>query len=192
MTQASIDFFSTLKELTDVPIIAFGPSSDADGMVWYLDHGAADYIPASTPMAVVAAKLSSRMRGESSATQEVVRLHDLTIDLGARLVMRGNKPVALTPLEFKLLSVLTENLGRTCSRQMLLEQVWGKDFEDCSHYLRLYVAYLRQKLEANPARPRYVLTDWGYGYRLADTRVAERRTAAARTRSSVRSAPATG
>jgi two-component system KDP operon response regulator KdpE len=171
-TQQSIDFFSTLRELTDVPIIALGSSSEADTIVSYLDNGAVDYLPASTPLKVLAAKVSSRLREREQAARNgnshILELRDLRIDFGARRVVRGARTVQLTPIEFKLLSVLAQNVERTCSRKMLMEQVWGKDFEDCTHYLRLYVGYLRQKLEPNPARPRYVVTDWGYGYRLTD------------------------
>lgn len=195
-TQDSLEFFTALKELTEVPIVALGPSSDSDSIVWYLDNGAADYISAATPMNVLAAKVSSRLREEAqpSDASQVVQLRDLRIDLGARRVVRGSKVLALTPIEFKLLSILTENVERTCSRKMLLEQVWGKDFEDCAHYLRLYVGYLRQKLEPNPARPRYLVTDWGYGYRLTDpqrseSRAIRHRIAAKRRASAERSLP---
>lgn len=165
----SIEFFSTLIELTEIPVVALGPGTDADTMVWYLDNGASDYIPASTSLNVIAAKIHSRLREMPEAEDgQVVQLHDLTIDLSARTVSRGVREASLTPLEYRLLRVLAENLGRTCSRRMLLEQVWGTDFEDCTHYLRLYVGYLRQKLESNPAKPRYLVTDWGHGYRLVD------------------------
>lgn len=175
-THESVDFFRTLGDLTDVPIVAFGPSSDADTMIWYLDNGAGDYISAATPMNVFAAKITSRLRESSDAADaEIVRLPDLTIDLRARVITRGSKSVSLTPLEYKLLSVLSKNLGRTCSQKMLLEQVWGKDFGDCRHYLRLYVGYLRQKMEVNPAKPRYLVTDWGHGYRLVDPPPGQRR-----------------
>jgi two-component system KDP operon response regulator KdpE len=177
--QESIEFFQTLKELTDVPMIAFGPGSDAESMVWYLDHGAADYVPAATPTSVFAAKLLSRLRGEPQASGgEILELGELTINLSAPVVTVGARSVALTPIEFRLLSTLAQNLGRTCSRQMLLEQVWGRDFEDCAHYLRLYIGYLRQKIEAHPNRPQYLLTDWGSGYRLMAPRAKGRRRAA--------------
>jgi len=205
-TQQSIEFFSTLSELTDVPIIALGSSSEADTIVWYLDNGAVDYIPASTPPKVIAAKVSSRLReGEHAASnghRNVLELRDLRIDFAARRVVRGARTVQLTPIEFKLLSVLAQNVERTCSRKMLMGQVWGKDFEDCTHYLRLYVGYLRQKLEPNPARPRYVVTDWGYGYRLTDPQrsqskairhriAAKRRAAAEQSANAPRTVPVT-
>ncbi len=167
-TAEAREFFHSLEELTEAPIIALGPASDYDGMVWYLEHGAADYMAASTPFNALAAKISALLREGAQFASDVMQLRDLRIDLAARLVMRGAKTISLTPIEFKLLSVLAQNVERTCSRRMLLEQVWGKDFEDCAHYLRLYVGYIRQKLEPNPARPRYLVTDWGYGYRLTD------------------------
>jgi DNA-binding response OmpR family regulator len=172
----SAEFFMTMRELTDVPIVAFGAGNDANSIVWHLEHGAADYIPAASPANVLAARLALRLKdGEPAQDRQVVRIRDLTIDTAARTVTRGNRVISLTPLEFRLLAVLTDNLGRSCSRQMLLERVWGKDFQDCTHYLRLYVGYLRQKIEVDPGRPRYLLTEWGYGYRLVEpTRTAER------------------
>jgi two-component system KDP operon response regulator KdpE len=88
------------------------------------------------------------------------------IDLDRYAVTRAGEPIALTPIEFRLLRVLAENAGKACSHEMLLDSVWGPDFRDCAHYLRLYVGYLRQKLEDDPKRPRILATEWGYGYRL--------------------------
>lgn len=182
-SQKSSEFFSTLQELTEVPITAFGMGTDADHVVWYLENGSADYIPANTPINVLAAKLSSQLRTGPQApapARGVINLRDLSIDLDAYVVTRSRRVVSLTPLEFKLLRVLAENAGRACSRKMLLEQVWGEDFQSCAHYLRLYIGYLRQKLEVDPARPRLLLTEWGYGYRLVKPRQVERRVTALR------------
>jgi two-component system KDP operon response regulator KdpE len=77
--------------------------------------------------------------------------------------------VSLTPIEFRLLSVLAENMGKACSRRMLLKAVWGDDFEDCSHYLRLYIGYLRRKIEPNHGSNQMIVTEWGYGYRLVES-----------------------
>lgn len=189
-SQKSSEFFSTLQELTEVPITAFGIGTDADHVIWYLENGSADYIPANTPINVLAAKLLSQLRmGREDPVQGrgVIHLRDLSIELDARIVTRARQAISLTPLEFKLLSVLAENAGSACSRQMLLERVWGEDFQSCAHYLRLYIGYLRQKLEVDPARPRLLLTEWGYGYRLVKPRQVERRVTA--LRSQLRNAP---
>jgi two-component system KDP operon response regulator KdpE len=142
-----------------------GNGNDPDQMIWHLDHGAADYIPRSTPHQVVAAKIMSLLR---TVTRGVPSIHvgDLTIDIDGRVVRLAGVDISLTPIEFRLLGVLAENIGKACSRGMLLKAVWGDDFEHCSHYLRLYVGYLRQKIEPNPGSPRMIVTEWGYGYRL--------------------------
>ncbi len=88
--------------------------------------------------------------------------------------MKGTDEISLTPLEFRLLKELATNKGRPCRHKDLLKTVWGEDFTNCSHYLRLYVGYLRQKLEDNPRRPRMLLTEWGYGYRLVEPKADKR------------------
>jgi two-component system KDP operon response regulator KdpE len=100
------------------------------------------------PPTILAAKIKTFVRnGQPDAPAGVIRLGTLTIDLDRYAVSRSGEPIALTPIEFRLLRVLAENAGKVCSHQMLLDRVWGEDFLDCSHYLRLYVGYLRHKLE---------------------------------------------
>ena len=160
-------FFDLVREVTDTPIIARGSVSSTDDAIWYLDNGAADYIPRTTPPTVLAAKIKSFLRSVQRETSDgFIRLGDLLIDLDHYSVTRAGDPIALTPIEFRLLRVLAENAGKACSHQLLLDRVWGEDFLDCSHYLRLYIGYLRQKLEEDPRRPKIVVTEWGYGYRL--------------------------
>lgn len=172
-SRGSRRFFELLREVVDIPIIARGVSS-AEEAIWYLDNGAADYMPRTTPPTVLVAKIRTFLRGFQPETAGgFIRLGDLVIDLDRYSVTRRGEPVALTPIEFRLLRVLAENAGRVCSHQMLLDRVWGEDFLDCSHYLRLYIGYLRQKLEDDPRRPQILLTEWGHGYRLVEPHVAE-------------------
>jgi two-component system KDP operon response regulator KdpE len=161
-------FFELMRELTEIPIVARASEANGNEAVWYLDHGAADYLPTHMTPAVLAAKLKSLCK-TVNATAERRSLHfgDLEIDLEGRNVVRGGREIALTPLEFRLLATLAENAGKPLKRKVLLERVWGEDFRECSHYLRLYIGYLRQKLEDDPKRPRVILTEWGHGYRLA-------------------------
>jgi two-component system, OmpR family, KDP operon response regulator KdpE len=167
-SQESRDFFQLLRELTDLPIVAFGSKNDTDEVVWYLEHGATSHVARTTAQGVLAAKLAALLGANGHVmSQEVVRTGNLTIDIAAYSVTRDGVPVQLTPIEFRLLQVLAENAGAACSQGKLLETVWGPDFRDCAHYLRLYMGYLRQKLEVDPKRPRILLTQWGYGYRLA-------------------------
>jgi len=160
-------FFELLREVTEIPIVARGSISSPDDAIWYLDNGAADYIARTITPPVIVAKVKSFLRGaQPEAPAGLIRVGTLTIDLDRYSVTRSGEPIALTPLEFRLLRVLAENAGKVCSHQLLLDRVWGEDFLDCSHYLRLYVGYLRQKLEEDPKRPKILLTEWGYGYRL--------------------------
>ncbi len=163
-SEASAKFFELLKEAVAVPLVALGNRNDPDQVIWHLDHGAADYIPRSTPDRVVGAKIMSLLRMMTGVLS--IRVGDLTIDIDRRVVSLAGVDISLTPIEFRLLGVLAENVGKACSRGMLLKAVWGDDFEDCSHYLRLYIGYLRQKIEPNPGSPRMIITEWGYGYRL--------------------------
>jgi len=167
----SREFFVTLHELTDLPIMARGATADTDQIISYLELGAVDYIGKSTPPTVLAAKIQSQLRSVAAglpASPGVVHAGELTIDLHSRTVLKGAEEVALTPLEYRLLSVLAQNVGKACAREELLEKVWGRDFTNCAHYLRLYIGYLRQKLEQEPSRPRLLMNEWGYGYRLID------------------------
>jgi two-component system KDP operon response regulator KdpE len=97
----------------------------------------------------------------------VFTLGDLRVDLARRQVLLGQAEIHLTPIEYKLLTTLLQHAGKVLTHQQLLRQVWGPSYSDEAHYLRVYMGQLRHKLEANPARPRYLLTELGVGYRLA-------------------------
>ncbi|HAK34814.1 MAG TPA: hypothetical protein DCM44_09035, partial [Pantoea sp.] len=90
---------------------------------------------------------------------------DVSVDLAARRVVRADREVHLTPIEFRLLGVLLSNIGKVLTQRQLLSQVWGPNAVEHSHYLRIYMAHLRQKLEADPAQPKHLLTETGIGYR---------------------------
>jgi two-component system, OmpR family, KDP operon response regulator KdpE len=163
----SRQFFTLLREITEIPIVAMGPGSDTEQVIWYLDHGAEDYVSSTTPFGVLTKKLSALISANGNGRAVgVISIGDLAIDLGAYSVTRNGQPVPLTPIEFKLLRALAEKQGKVCTHKELLQIVWGREFGDCSHYLRVYMGYLRQKLEPNPRRPSMLLTQWGYGYRL--------------------------
>jgi len=166
---ASREFFSLVRELTDVPIIARGSVANSEQAIWYLNHGANDYVSRTMTPALLAAKVRLLLQDVATSAQAgCIRLGDLTIDVDRYRVSRAGQTIPLTPIEFRLLRVLAENAGKAISHKTLLERVWGREFRDCSHYLRLYMAYLRQKLEDDPKRPRFLLTEWGYGYRLVE------------------------
>ena len=135
-----------------------------------LDRGADDYLskPFGVPelLARVRAHIR-RLRPEASAAAGPVRFGDLSVDLGARTVLRGGKPVHLTPTEFKLLATLIANAGRVMTHAELLKQAWGTAYQGRAHYVRLHMANLRHKLEESPTQPRHFITETGVGYRLS-------------------------
>lgn len=159
--------FQFIYDVADTPIVVLGDTRHEEELVWYLERGAADYVSRAVSDTILSARISAILR--RSATQEssdVLRAGSLEIDAEQYQVRKGGEPIALTPTEFRVLRVLAENVGKPCSHKMLLERVWGEDFGQCSHYLRLYVGYLRQKIEDDPKKPRHLLTEWGIGYRL--------------------------
>lgn len=167
-SEGSKALFRLVHDITEIPLVARGVSSDPDEVIWYLDHGAVDYVSRTMTPAVLAAKVQSALRNREEPSQQpmFLQLGDLVVDVDRHVVQKRGAPISLTPLEFRLLAVLAQNVGRACSHGYLLETVWGEDFTNCSHYLRLYMGYLRQKLEDDPRRPQVLLTEWGYGYRL--------------------------
>jgi two-component system KDP operon response regulator KdpE len=181
-TEESRMFFDNIRDLSDLPIIVRGPLSNTELVIKYLEAGSSDFIGKTTPPAVVAAKVQAALREDPEESRPaVISVGEITIDLNRRAVFRDLDEIALTPLEFRLLTVLAENVGKPCPHEMLLQRVWGPDFVDCSHYLRLYIGYLRQKLELDPRKPKLLLNEWGYGYRLAEPKGREHRTVAVRS-----------
>jgi two-component system KDP operon response regulator KdpE len=161
------DLFATLVSVSQLPTLVIGAGTEVDELIWYLDAGASGYVPKPVSANAVAARLNSVLRRrDSTATNGVVNLGHVQFDKERRELRRDGETLTLTPTEFKLLEVLLENADRPCNQRMLLRRVWGEDFVGCRHYLRLYVGYLRSKLEANPAEPKTLITEWGVGYRL--------------------------
>jgi len=133
-----------------------------------LDAGADDYVTKPFSVEELLARLRAALRRADAPAEPVVELGELRIDLEKRAVSVGGEPVQLTPHEFALLRVLARNPGKLLTHAALLREVWGRGYGDESHYLHVYVSQLRRKLEADPARPRYILTEPRAGYRLAE------------------------
>ena len=155
-----------------VPIIVLSARTDEADKIAALDAGADDYLtkPFGTGelLARVRANLR-RPRGGSLGGDEpeaLFRFGEIDVDRAARLVRRSGVEVHLTPTEYRLLTVLVANVGRVITQRQLLREVWGPSHSDQSHYLRIYMGHLRQKLEADPAQPRHLLTETAVGYRL--------------------------
>lgn len=171
--EKSRELFTFLADVSDTPIVVLGDARRESDLVWYLEHGAADYVSRSVSEAVLVARITAILRRiEDAEGNGTLSIGSLEVDTERHQVRKNGKIVQLTPTEFRILRVLAENAGKPCGHRMILERVWGEEFSDCSHYLRLYVGYLRQKLEENPKRPRLLLTEWGVGYRLVPDRAA--------------------
>jgi len=150
-----------------IPIVVLSSRGDEAGKVQALDFGADDYVTKPFGMDELLARLRAAVRRASPAPDEpVVTTAHFTVDLAAKRVSRDDGgDVSLTPTEWQLLEVLVRNRGRLVTQRQLLQEVWGPAYETESNYLRVYMAQLRRKLEPEPSRPRYLLTDPGMGYR---------------------------
>jgi two-component system KDP operon response regulator KdpE len=148
------------------PIIVLSVWGAEHQKVAALDAGADDYITKPFGMDELLARLRAAIRRAAPAPDEpVVTTEDFTVDLAAKQVTRDGVDVRLTPTEWQLLEILVRNRGRLITQKQLLQDVWGPSYGSESNYLRVYVAQLRRKLEPEPSRPRYLLTEPGMGYR---------------------------
>jgi two-component system KDP operon response regulator KdpE len=162
------DVARELRAWMSVPIIILSVVGDEREKVEALDAGADDY--GTTPFGVdeLLARLRAALRRAETSAEPVLEIGDLRVDLEAHEVTLSGKPVQLTPHEYSLLTLLARNEGKLMTHQAILREVWGRAYADESHYLHVYVSQLRRKLEPDPARPRYILTEPGAGYRLVD------------------------
>lgn len=162
---------SRLREWYQGPIIVLSARDQEQQKVMALDHGADDYLskPFSTAELLarmrVALRHASRPNGEHESSS--FSTGALKVDLAARRVFAGGREVHLTPLEYKLLTALTRHAGKVLTHRFLLKEVWGPHHVQETHYLRVFMASLRRKIETDPAQPQYLLTEPGVGYRLA-------------------------
>jgi two-component system KDP operon response regulator KdpE len=148
------------------PIIVLSVWGAEHQKVAALDAGADDYVTKPFGMDELLARLRAAVRRAAPAPDEpVVTTQDFTVDLAAKRVTRDGVDVRLTPTEWQLLEILVRNRGRLITQKQLLQDVWGPSYGSESNYLRVYVAQLRRKLEPEPSRPRYLLTEPGMGYR---------------------------
>jgi two-component system KDP operon response regulator KdpE len=163
-----VEVIAGLRGWTAVPIVVLSARDSEREKVAALDAGADDYVVKPFGMDEFLARLRAAVRRAAPvAEQASVVAGDLTIDLAAKAVLRADTRVALTPTEWHVLEVLVRHRDRTVEHRALLQEVWGPAYVDQPNYLRVYVAALRRKLESDPARPRYLLTDIGIGYRFA-------------------------
>ncbi len=166
-----LEVIRRLREWTDVPIIVLSARGQEGDKVAALDAGADDYVSKPFSASELMARIRVALRHTAGASHEggeaTFKVGDLQVNFVRRQVVLAAREIRLTPIEFKLLTTLARHAGKVVTHQQLLREVWGPAHTDQSHYVRVYMAHLRHKLEAEPARPRYLLTEPGVGYRLA-------------------------
>ncbi|GAA4514781.1 response regulator [Actinoallomurus oryzae] len=155
-----------LRGWSSVPIIVLTARHASEEKVETLDVGADDYVTKPFGMDELLARLRAAVRRSQPPEEDaVVVTEDFTVDLAAKKATRDGSDVRLTPTEWHVLEVLVRNAGRLVSQQQLLREVWGPSYANETGYLRVYLAQLRRKLEADPSRPRHLITEPGMGYR---------------------------
>ncbi|MDY0970404.1 two-component system response regulator KdpE [Siccibacter turicensis] len=162
-----LTFIRDFRQWSQTPIVVLSARSEEEDKIAALDAGADDYLSKPFGIGELQARLRVALRrhGSQQHPDPVFRFSDSEVDLASRRITRGGAEVHLTPIEFRLLAVLLNNHGKVLTQRQLLSQVWGPNAVEHSHYLRIYMAHLRQKLEEDPARPRHLLTETGVGYR---------------------------
>jgi len=167
-----LDVVRELREWSATPIIVLSARGREEDKVRALDLGADDYLTKPFGVEELLARIRVALRHAAlppgGAPEPIFEAGDLRVDLAARRVWRAGQEIHLTPTEYKLLTTLVRHAGKVLTHRQLLKEVWGVNYVNQSHYVRVYLAQLRQKIEADPARPRLLLTEPGVGYRLKD------------------------
>ena len=159
-----------LRKWASTPIVVLSARCQEGAKVAALDGGADDYLTKPCGVGELLARMRVALRRAAGAGQKlsapIITIGELRMDLARRQVFLGDVAVHLTPTEYRLLITLAHHAGKVLTHQQLLHEVWGPNHGDQAHYVRVYMAHLRSKLEAEPARPRYLRTEPGVGYRL--------------------------
>jgi two-component system KDP operon response regulator KdpE len=165
---SGVDVARELRSWSAAPILVLSVVGDEAEKVAALDAGADDYVQKPFGIDELLARLRALLRRAGPSTEPVLEVGGLVVDLDKRLVTADGRRVQLTPNEFDLLRVLAQNEGKLMTHPTLLREVWGPAYGTESHYLHVYISQLRRKLEDDPSRPRYLLTEPGAGYRLVN------------------------
>jgi two-component system KDP operon response regulator KdpE len=163
-----VEVLQGIRGWSTIPVIVLSARSTSAEKVEALDAGADDYVTKPFGMAELLARVRAAVRRAAPANGEVLEpvvTPDFTVDLDAHRVLRDGEPVKLTPTEWSMLELLVRHAGKLVPGKQLLIEVWGPAYETETHYLRVYMAQLRRKLEPDPAKPRYLITEAGIGYR---------------------------
>jgi two-component system KDP operon response regulator KdpE len=172
-----LDVIRDVRSWSNVPIIVLSARTKETEKIAALDAGADDYLAKPFGLGELMARVRANLRRPRTVSTEaqsdaipqadaVFKFGDVEVNRLERIVRRLGREVHLTPIEYRLLTVLIANVGRVITHKQLLRDVWGPSHSEQSHYLRIYMGHLRQKLEADPAQPKHLLTETGVGYRL--------------------------
>jgi two-component system KDP operon response regulator KdpE len=162
------DVCRELRTWSEAPVIILSAVGEEREKIAALDAGADDYVTKPFGVDELLARLRAVLRRSAPTSEPVIEVGELTIDVANRAVTRGGERLRLSPHEFDLLRVLAQNRGKLLTHRMLLREVWGPAYQAEAHYLHVYVSHLRRKIEPDPSKPRYVLTEPGAGYRFVD------------------------
>ena len=164
-----IELVRSMRVWSSSPILVLSARGGEKDKIEALDAGADDYLTKPFGLGELLARVRAlaRRRTRSDSAEPVFRLGDVEIDFAERRVQRAGQAVHLTPIEYRLLTLLASNAGKVLTNRQILREVWGPAYVEHEHYARIYMGHLRRKLEADPARPRFLLTETAVGYRLA-------------------------
>jgi two-component system KDP operon response regulator KdpE len=164
-----VDFIRDLRTWSAIPVIVLSARVHETDKIEALDAGADDYLTKPFGVGELLARVRAVLRrkvGVGPKDDPLFRFGDVEVDQEKRLVRKGEEEVHLTPIEYRLLSVMVANLGRVLTHRQILREVWGPSYVDQGHYVRIHMAHLRQKLEDDPAQPKHLVTETAIGYRL--------------------------
>ena len=165
-----VEVIKSIRTWSAMPIIVLSARNGEQQKIDALDAGADDYLTKPFGFGELLARIRVALRHASrsaeQAQNELFQTANLKVDLLNRIVIIDDEQVHLTPIQYRLLCVLIKHAGKVLTHQQILKEVWGPSYQENAHYLRIYMSQLRQKLEANPAQPRFLLTESGVGYRL--------------------------
>jgi len=165
---SGVEVCRRLREWSQAPVVVVSAVDEEDAKIAALDAGADDFVTKPYAVGELLARLRAALRRAAAPAGDPpeVRFGDVEVDLARREVVRAGRPVHLTPREYRLLAELARHPGRVLTHRALLSAAWGPEYGSETHYLRVYMANLRRKLEQDPARPRHLVTETGVGYRL--------------------------
>ncbi len=159
-----------LREWSKVPVVVLSVRDREEDKIAALDHGADDYVTKPFATGELLARLRVAQRHAVPATEEsVFRSGNLEVDFTGRLVKLGGTEIKLTATEYSLLRMLVRHAGKVLTHRQILREVWGPNYEEQTHYLRVYIAHLREKLEVDPSKPKLISTEPGVGYRFLES-----------------------